>query len=165
MRPFILKTSSKSIFRLFTLLLFTILGISAKAQSTEKKEVLAIYPFTSSRDYSYDYALSAGNAVEAGVIRSGRFTVVERNRFGSLKEEDKFKEANTTEIIKIASRLGAKTIIAGHVVGVSRGSLLNSSGQITTDKFADISLSFKIIDVESGEIKLSEIISGRGGGR
>lgn len=134
------------------------------AQDNTKKEILAIYPFTTAREYIYDYALSSGNAVEAGVLRSGRFTVVERSRFGSIKEEDRFKEANTSEIIKKAARLGAKTIITGHVVGVSRGNIVNSSGLSTNEKFADISLSFKIIDVESGEIKLSEVISGRGTG-
>jgi predicted Fe-Mo cluster-binding NifX family protein len=156
------RNSPKSLIHFFYTLFLMFLSWSALAQGNEKKSVLAIYPFTTSRDYTYDYALSSGNAVEAGVIRSGRFTVVERNRFGSIKEEDKFKEANTSEMISKASRLGAKTIIAGHVVGVSRGNIVNSSGQLTNEKFVDISLSFKIIDVESGEIKLSEVISGRG---
>jgi hypothetical protein len=147
-----------------TLFLFALFLTCSSSVFSQKKEVLAIYPFTTAREYVYDYALSAGNAVEAGVLRSGRFTVVERNRFASLKEEDRFKEANTAEIVKQAARLGAKTIIAGHVVGVSKGNITNTSGQLTGDRYADISLSFKIIDVESGEIKLSEVISGQGRG-
>lgn len=128
------------------------------------KEVVAVYHFTSARDYSYDYAVGVGNAVEGGFVRSTRFTVVERNRFGTLKEEDKFKEANTSELVAKASRFGAKTIVTGHIVGVSHGDLVNAQNQRTGNEYADISLSFKIIDVESGQIKMSEVIRGRGEG-
>lgn len=130
--------------------------------SSNGKDVVAVYHFTISREYSYDYAVGSGNAVEAGLVRSTRFTVVERNRFGSMKEEDKFKEANTSEIVNVASRFGAKTIVTGHIVGVSRGSVVGSNGIPTLEKFCEISLSFKIIDVETGQIKVSETIRGKG---
>lgn len=135
------------------------------AQGTAPKEVIAIYHFTTARDYSYDYAIGVGNAVEAGVLRSGRFTVVERSRFGSIADKERFKEANTSDIVRKASKLGAKTIITGHIAGVSRGDLVNSSRELTGREYVDISLSFKIIDVASGEIKMSELIRGRGEGR
>lgn len=133
------------------------------------KNVLAIYHFTTSASYAYDFALSAGNAVEAGFVRSGRFTVVERNRFGILKDEDKFKEANTAEIVQKANRLGAKTLVTGHIVGVSEGDAkvgyFPGSEYVPGKKISQISLAFKIIDVESGEIKKSEIILGKGEGK
>lgn len=128
----------------------------------DKKEVVAIYPFTSATGY-WDYALEVGNAIEAGVLRSGRFTVVERNRFASIKQEDRFKEVNTSDIVKQASKFGAKTIVTGHVVGVSQGNLVDSQGR-SAGTYIEISLSFKIIDVESSEIKKSELLRGRGEG-
>lgn len=126
------------------------------------KDIVAIYPFTTSRDYTYDYALSVGNAVEAGFVRSGRFTVVERNRFGSVLDEDRFKEANTADIVKKAARFGAKTIVTGHVVGVSHGDVLDYNNRPSGNVYVEVSLSFKIIDVETGVIKMSEIIRGKG---
>lgn len=126
------------------------------------KEVVAVYPFTTTRAYDYDYAVNSGTAVEAGFVRSTRFVVVERSKFGQIKEEDKFKEANTSEIVQKALRFGAKTVVTGQIVGVSKGNMVTSDGRPTLDKFAEISISFKIIDVQSGEIKLSEIIRGKG---
>jgi len=137
---------------------------ASRAQDKADKETVAIYPFTTSRDYSYDFALGVGNAVEAGVLRSNRFKVVERNRFGSIKEEDRFKEANTSDIVNKAAKLGAKIIVTGHVVGVSRGDLLDFNQRPNGREYVTISLSFKIIDVASTEIKKSETISGRGEG-
>lgn len=128
------------------------------------KDVVAIYHFTSAREFSYDYAIGMGNAVEAGFVRSGRFTVVERNRFGTIKEEEKFREANTNDIVSKASKFGAKIIVTGHIVSVSQGDVVSSTGLSTGTKYAEISLSFKIIDVQSGEIKFSEIINGKGDG-
>lgn len=135
------------------------------AQGTAPKEVIAIYHFTTARDYSYDYAIGVGNAVEAGVLRSGRFTVVERSRFGSIADEERFKEANTSDIVRKASKLGAKAIITGHVVGVSRGDIVSSGGERSGKEYVEMSLSFKITDVASSEIRKSEIVSGRGEGK
>ena len=143
-----------------------LVNIKTPAQTgTAAKEIVAIYPFTTARGYSYDYAMDVGNAVEAGVLRSNRFKVVERNRFGSVKDEDKFKEANTSDIVAKASKMGAKIIITGHIVGVSKGDLVNSSGVSTGREYVEISMSIKIIDVATAEIKMSETIRGRGEGK
>ncbi len=131
------------------------------------KPVIAIYHFTSAYGYSYDFAMSSGTAVEAGFVRSGRFTVVERNRFGILKEEEKFKEANTTEVVGKAAKLGAKTLVTGHVIAVTTATDLTRPvpplPPIRTN-IAQISLAFKIIDVETGQIHKSETILGKGEG-
>lgn len=136
-------------------------------KSEAGKPVIAIYHFTAASPFYYEHALSSGNAVEAGVVRSDRFTVVERTRFGALKEEDKFKEANTSDIVKKAGRLGAQTLVTGHIVGISEG-VVNKTNPFnlpsTTALSSQISLSFKIIDVETGEIKKTEIILGKGNG-
>lgn len=126
------------------------------------KDVIAIYPFTSAAGFNYDYAVSAGNAVEAGVVRSDRFTVVERSRFGMIREEERFKEANTADAVKKAAKLGAKTLITGHVIAVSAGVSRGLLNVLTNE--AQISISFKVVDVETGEIKKSETILGRGNG-
>lgn len=138
--------------------------LNAQTGNGTAREVIAIYHFTTARDYSYDYAVGVGNAVEAGVLRSNRFTVVERSRFGSISDEERFKEANTSEVVRKASKLGAKTIITGHIIGISRGDLV-SGGTPTGKEYVEISLSFKIIDVGSGEIKMSESVRGRGEGK
>lgn len=128
------------------------------------KDVIAIYPFTTSEFSYYDYALNAGNAVEAGFVRSKRFTVVERSRFGIIKKEDQFKEANTQEIVKKASRLGAKVLVTGHVIAATNA-IETTAGPFPVSKYiAQLSLAFKIIDVESGEIMKAETILGKGRG-
>ena len=138
---------------------------AAMVPADPSKPAVAIYYFTTARNYSYDYAIGVGNAVEAGFVRSTRFTIVERNRFGMLKDEERFKEANTGDIIGKASKMGAKIIVTGHIVGVSTGNIVSILDKQPTGKeYTEISLSFKIIDVASGEIKVSELINGRGEG-
>jgi curli biogenesis system outer membrane secretion channel CsgG len=131
-------------------------------QDDKEKTVVAIYPFTSHKSYRYEHAAGLGNAVEAGFVRSGRFIVVERNQFDALSEEDMFQEVSASEIINQAKRLGAKIIVTGHVVGVSEGRMLDSRRRPTGKLFTDVSVSFKIIDVETGAIEMSETINGRG---
>lgn len=130
------------------------------------KEVVAIYPFTTSGYSYYDYALNAGTAVEAGFVRSKRFTVVERSRFGIIKKEDLFQEANTQEVVKKASRLGAKVLVTGHVISATNGTETQNNliGGASRNYIAQLSLSFKIIDVVTGEIMKSETILGKGKG-
>ncbi|RZA01343.1 MAG: hypothetical protein EOO68_10475 [Moraxellaceae bacterium] len=128
------------------------------------KDVVAIYPFTSAQGYDYDYAQSVGNAVEAGFVRSARFNVVERNRFGSIKSEEMFQEVNTSNIVKVAAKLGAKYIITGHITGANTGETYDSNNKFSGYQ-TSISVAFKIIEVESSLIRISEslIITGRGG--
>lgn len=128
------------------------------------KDVVAIYPFTSSGFSWYDYAFNAGTAVEAGFVRSKRFTVVERTRFGVIKQEDLFKEANTQEIVKKATKLGAKIVVTGHVMAVTNGTEAQSFPAGSYKYISQLSMAFKIIDVESGEITKSETILGKGKG-
>jgi curli biogenesis system outer membrane secretion channel CsgG len=133
------------------------------------KTVIALYPFTTSAIYGYDFALSAGNAVEAGLVRSKRFTVVERSRFGIVTEEEKFKEANTVEVVKKAAKFGAKILVTGHIIAVTTAYDPSSAtnpfpGFSTKNYIAQMSLSFKIIEVETGAIKKSETILGKGKG-
>ena len=128
------------------------------------KENVAIYPFTSASGYDYEYANGVGNSVEAGFFRSARFNVVERNRFGSISREEQFKEVNTSDVVKVAAKLGAKYIITGHITGANTSEVYTSEhkfdGYLTT-----INVAFKIIEVESSLIKATEAmnISGRGG--
>lgn len=128
------------------------------------KDVIAVYPFTTARGYDYVYAQSVGNAVEAGFVKSNRFTVVERSRFGQIKSEERFEEVNTSQVVKIASKLGAKFIVTGHVTGVSTGETHDTQGKFTGYQ-TSISVAFKIIDVESGQIKVTESLTpgGQGG--
>jgi len=130
----------------------------SKILGDPSKDNIAIYPFTSATGFDYGYAESVGNAVEAGFVRSSRFNVVERNRFGAIKAEERFKEVNTDNIVKIAAKLGAKYIITGHITGASTAEYYSSDhkylGYQTT-----INVAFKIIEVESSLIKASESIN------
>jgi curli biogenesis system outer membrane secretion channel CsgG len=128
------------------------------------KDNVAIYPFTSVSGLDYTYAESVGNAVEAGFVRSTRFNVLERNRFAAIKNEERFKEVNTDNVVKIAAKLGAKYIITGQITGVSIGQLYNSYDHSFSGYQASISLAFKIIEVETGLIKTSESINIAGTG-
>ena len=128
------------------------------------KDNVAIYPFTSAGGYDYEYAQSVGNAVESGFVRSNRFNVVERNRFGAISQEERFKEVNTSSVVKIAAKFGAKYIITGHITGVNTGEVYTSDNKFSGYQ-TSISLSFKIIEVETSLIKASESLNivGKGG--
>lgn len=138
------------------------LAIKSNLVQVVDKVTVAIYPFTSSRSYSYEYASSVGNAVEAGFVRSGRFNVVERSKFRVLSDEDRFKEAQTSQMVEQASRLGAKTVVTGHVIGYSKGQMLGPDRRPNGKEYVDLSISFKIIDVKTGKIEMSETLTGRG---
>jgi curli biogenesis system outer membrane secretion channel CsgG len=128
------------------------------------KDNVAIYPFTSAAGYDYDYAESVGNAIESGFVRSTRFNVVERNRFGSISQEERFKEVNTDNVVRAAAKLGAKYIITGYVTGANINSVYNTYDHQLQGYQASISVSFKIIEVESSLIKTSESINIVGSG-
>lgn len=129
------------------------------------KDNVAIYPFTSATGFDYDYAESVGTAVESGFVRSQRFNVVERNRFGVISKEEKFKEANTAEIVRLAAKFGARYIITGHITGAATGELYSSYDHKFEGYQTSISIAFKIIEVETSLIKVSESmnIAGQGG--
>lgn len=128
------------------------------------KDVVAIYPFTSASGYDYEYAQSVGNAIESGFVRSVRFNVVERNRFGSISQEERFKEVNTASVVKLAAKLGAKYIITGHITGASTNEIYTSDHKFDGYQ-TSINVAFKIIEVETSLIKASESlnITGKGG--
>ncbi|WP_352432884.1 CsgG/HfaB family protein [Mucilaginibacter sp. PAMB04168] len=128
------------------------------------KDNVAIYPFTSATGYDYDYAQSVGNAVESGFVRSTRFNVAERNRFGAISAEERFKEVNTDNVVKIAAKLGAKYIITGHITGASSNPVYNSYDHKLQSYQTTISLSFKIIEVQTSLIKVAESINIIGSG-
>ncbi len=134
-----------------------------KITAVAGKDVIAIYPFTTASGYDYEYAQSVGNAVESGFVKSNRFTVVERSRFGSIRNEERFKEVNTTEVVKAASKFGAKFIVVGHITGVTTGSTVDNQGRFSGYQ-TSISVAFKIIDVETGQIKVTESLNLSGGG-
>ncbi len=131
------------------------------------KEVVAVYPFTCSGFSYYDYALNAGTAVESGLVRSKRFVVVERSRFGAIKQEELFKEANTEEIVRKAKKLGAKIVVTGNVMSATNGTQGQKNvlgGGISYKYLAQLNIMFKIIDVETGAILKSEPVLGSGKG-
>ena len=123
------------------------------------KDNVAIYPFTSAAGYDYDYAESTGNAVEAGFVNSTRFNVVERNHFGSISQEERFKEVNTDNVVRIAAKMGAKYIITGYITGASTSPIYNTYDHTLDYYQTTISLSFKIIEVETSLIKTSEAVN------
>ena len=129
------------------------------------KDNVAIYPFTSASGFEYDYAESVGTAIEAGFVRSVRFNVVERNRFGAISKEERFKEANTSDLVKMAVKFGAKYIITGHITGANTGELYSSYDHKFQGYQTSISVAFKIIEVETSLIKVSESMNivGQGG--
>jgi curli biogenesis system outer membrane secretion channel CsgG len=128
------------------------------------KEVVAIYPFTCSGFSYYDYALNAGNAVEAGFVRSKRFTVVERSRFGIIKQEELFKEANTEEVVKKSGKLGAKILVTGNVMSSTSVTEVKSGTAFGYRFTAQLGIMFKIIDVQTGAILKSEPVLADGKG-
>ena len=120
------------------------------------KDNVAIYPFTVASGFDYEYAQSVGNAVESGFVRSTRFNVLERSRFGSIKEEERFKEVNTDNVVRQAAKFGAKYVVTGHITGAATSPVYNSYDHSLGGYQTSISLAFKIIEVETGLIKVAE---------
>lgn len=146
-------------------ILFLILISTSAFSQVKEKEKIAIYPFSSYNSSYYGYATSIENSVEMGFVKSGRFTVVEREKFDQLSLEEQFKEANTSDVVAIASKLGAQKVVLGHVVGVSTSSKSGYAaigGNYYIEHTGIITFSIKIVDVKTGEISISESLSLRG---
>jgi len=146
-----------NLFSLFVVITLTNAFNIAIAQNNP--ETLAIYYFTGSYGTSYDYVTSVHQAVESGFVQSNRFTIVERDRFDQLSEENQFREINTQDAVRIGNNIGANFVVLGHVSGVTTGSerkqaLLSNSTYLEYN--ANVSFSLKIVDVESSQIIISE---------
>lgn len=152
----------KNKIRLVCLLTITVVICSANfvnAQNSAK--TVAIYYFTGNYGTNYDYVTSVQQAVESGFVQSNRFTIVERDRFNQLSEENKFREVNTQDAVNIGNNIGANYVVLGHVSGVTTGSERKQallSDRTYIEYYANVSFSLKIVDVESSQIMISEAL-------
>ncbi|MCS7003957.1 MAG: CsgG/HfaB family protein [Cytophagales bacterium] len=154
------------------------------AQDTDRKTI-AVVPFTASGSTNARmYAGSVTEIVVSAVVKLNRFTVVDRTHFDAIFNEENLQKGESFIeglVVEQGKKLGAQYIISGNLtsVGVTEH-YSNVVDRTYTDKStnkvvtttrrerdgytAQISFTFKFIDVETGKILGTAIIDNRSGG-
>lgn len=131
----------------------------------QEKTGVGIMPFT--------YVAGAANpqdvnsiqeTVTNAFVKTKRFNIVDRSKMEFLKKE---KELQKTEdfmdgaVIAQGANLGANFLISGHVISAASEQMRTDEGTVTYK--TKLSISLKVIDVETGQVISSETIEPKSG--
>jgi curli biogenesis system outer membrane secretion channel CsgG len=154
------------------------------AQSNEDKKIVAITPFSSAQTISSKaYSSSATEVVVSAFVNSNRFTVVDRTSFDALMTEENLQKGESFIdgiVVEQGKKLGAQYIVTGNLTNASAEPVYTTvadkqiidkqTGKVTTTTRqelsgyrAQVAFSIKILDVETGKILGSGVISNRSG--
>lgn len=111
---------------------------------------------------------SIQETVTNAFVKTKRFNIVDRSKMDALKKE---KELQKTEdfmdgkTIAQGASLGADFLISGHVISAEAEEMRadDGRGNIQITYKAKLSISLKVIDVATGEVKNSETIEPKSG--
>lgn len=144
------------------------IGLNVLTQAQEKTNV-GIMHFTyvngaaSSQDVN-----SIQETVTNAFVKTKRFNIVDRSKMDALNEEKELQKSdnfiNSNTIAQGAS-LGANFLISGHVISAQAQEMRSDDGKgnIEITYKAKLSISLKVIDVATGEVKNSETIEPKSG--
>ncbi|HHS95003.1 MAG TPA: hypothetical protein ENJ45_00310, partial [Phaeodactylibacter sp.] len=130
--------------------------------STEKKSI-AIWPFTGNNNFN---ALSdLYNIVTDAVGKSERFLLIERQKIDAILKELDFQMGHETEytdiLVEQGKTLGANFYLFGHINSVTTKENIShdsKTGKTHISYTCNISLVLRIVDIETGLVKMTETI-------
>jgi len=171
--------------RNFTLLMIAFSwAINVFAQDDERKTI-AVTPFTSSGSSNARmYASSVSELVVSAIVKSNRFTVVDRTHFDAIFNEENLQKGESFLdglVVEQGKKLGAEYLITGNLISASAtpqyknvvdqqyvdkttGKTITTTKQVLSGYTAQISFTFKYIDVETGKILGTALIDNNSGG-
>ena len=149
-------------FKIIIILLFTI--CFAQMNGQEEKKTIAIAPFIGA--YNQSILSSIEEVVTSSFAKTKRFTLVGRSQMSAIKSERELQKSEDfidSKFIAQTKNLGAQLLISGNVTSVtaSQEQTTNSKGQTSYQYNSIISLDLKMIDVETGQVVASDIISSK----
>ena len=145
-------------------------GLNFVASAQEKTGV-GIMAFTYVQGAaSFQDVNSIQETVTNAFVKTKRFNIVDRSKMDALKnEKDLQKSADFIDGTVIAQgvSLGANFLISGHVISAQAEQMetapSSTTGQVTRTYKAKLSISLKVIDVETGQVVTSETIEPKAG--
>jgi hypothetical protein len=148
--------------KITTFFLLFLIVIIANAQSG--KTTIGLTPFKANGYQKYEPIVYEN--VSSGFVESGRFTIVDRSSWSSIQSErelQKSEEFLDGKIVDQGKSLGAEFIVVGSINSIStaKNNVQNSQGVITGYYYsASISVSLKVVSVETGQASASTTITG-----
>jgi hypothetical protein len=125
-------------------------------------KTIAILPFDG--DNSFKARENLYNTISEAVVKSGRFKILEREKLKNiLTEIDRNKHDYTRvseELVEQGKIEGAQYFMFGHIntANIVKTSDKDSKGKTTYRHECSISVSLRIVNIETGEIQISETI-------
>lgn len=128
----------------------------------QEKISIGVIPFTSSYDQNITRTIE--EAVTNSFAKTKRFDMVSRAQMEALRNERELQKSEDFmdgTFFAQSKSLGAQYLIAGNInsVTATEEQLVDSKGQRYTTYNSTISIDMKVIDIETGKIIASEILS------
>ena len=150
----------KKIITLSVLLFLALIKINAQ----DEKKVIGIAPFTGA--YDTPILNSIEEVVSSSFGKTKRFNLVGRSQMNAIKNE---KEVQKTEdfidskYIAQTKSLGAQLLISGNVTSVNatQETHTDSQGRTSYSYNSTITLDLKVLDVETGQVIASDVVSSK----
>ncbi len=166
----------RSVYALLFVLLIFQFPKNASAQDDAKK-IIAVTPFAYAGTRSAKaYASSLTEVVVGSVVKSNRFTVVDRTNFDDIFSEENLQKGESFiegEVVEQGKKLGAQFIITGNLISASSEPVYKevpvSKDSEEKKKVLDgykgkVSFSIKILDVTTGQIMATSTLGNDGSG-
>lgn len=137
-------------------------AIIVKAQ--EEKKIIGIAPFTGAYDSSI--LSSIEEVVSSSFGKTKRFNLVGRSQMNAIKKEKELQKTEDfidSKYIAQTKSLGAQMLISGNVTSVNatQETHTDSQGRTSYSYNSIITLDLKVLDVESGQVIASDIVSSK----
>lgn len=124
----------------------------------ERRTLAAVMPFSyESGPPEHAAAVRGlGDAFTSALVRTGRLRLLERQRVDALLQEARFGQTGAVDAAtaaRIGRQLGAQAVVLGSVASLSvreEGRSVHFAEK--TDRWAEIEVEARLVDVESGEV-------------
>ena len=150
----------KKIITLSVLLFLALIKINAQ----DEKKVIGIAPFTGA--YDTPILNSIEEVVSSSFGKTKRFNLVGRSQMSAIKKEKELQKTEDfidSKYIAQTKSLGAQLLISGNVTSVNatQETHTDSQGRTSYSYNSTITLDLKVLDVETGQVIASDVVSSK----
>ena len=161
-----LFTFTKNIFIMKKIITLSVLLFLAliKINAQDEKKVIGIAPFTGA--YDTPILNSIEEVVSSSFGKTKRFNLVGRSQMNAIKNEKELQKTEDfidSKYIAQTKSLGAQLLISGTVTSVNatQETHTDSQGRTSYSYNSTITLDLKVLDVETGQVIASDVVSSK----
>ena len=135
-----------------------------KINAQDEKKVIGIAPFTGA--YDTPILNSIEEVVSSSFGKTKRFNLVGRSQMNAIKNEKELQKTEDfidSKYIAQTKSLGAQLLISGNVTSVNatQETHTDSQGRTSYSYNSTITLDLKVLDVETGQVIASDVVSSK----